>query len=199
MWLYLNVELVNMKRSLYGFPSLLWMRTLISFMQIQRVLSSLSDAIFYLAFLRRCHRQIRLVLIKRRSLFGNYTTHTVRSAKRGKHARLAVMDSLYVNIHLMCTIHEKRIWKVHICSIIKRKSMFSASLSHKLLISWSPQPRENGKRCLVTQCQLKSLAFLCFAEKSLCNIVSDAYVWRNQSCFENASRQRWTYALYCFD
>lgn len=56
--------------------------------------------------------------------------------KRAEHARFAVMDSLYVNF-AWC-VHKKRMEgtrKVHICSIIRRKSMFFASLSHKLLIS----------------------------------------------------------------
>lgn len=33
----------------------------------------------------------------------------LKRAERAKHARFAVMGSLYVNIHLMCTVHKKRI------------------------------------------------------------------------------------------
>lgn len=145
----------------------------LSFMQMVQMFSSLSGR-------RNPSTSHSLASSPIKSFFGSLllALHTaddsqLKRAEQAKHARFAVMDSLYVNIHLMCTVHKKRIWKVHICSIIKRESMFSASLSHKLLISCEEREKGMGKRCLVTQCQFFFFRKALFASL-LRNIVSDA-------------------------
>lgn len=80
--------------------------------------------------------------------------------KRAEHARFAVMDSLYVNF-AWC-VHKKANGKHQESTYLfhyQEKINVFASLSHKLLISQPNSGRietQNGKRCLVTQCQVSS-------------------------------------------